>query len=557
MTIYLLECDYVSSAQNSYDSANSLVSVLTRPRPPRFWFASSAYRANMAQLRSRIQEIEDNIWQALARDYPKFRYRRQNQTVVISYLTGGSPVYINYGEIWKIKSWGHNEYYEALDTINRMQSRLWNNNVILDRNWQDEFRRLGVQLNIINNRNCSRFAEPLPWAPPSLPICPPAPPAPPGPVYPVWPCPPLPQQNLWLPHETRNWSITGWGLPADCPPGFFCPAVIRSIPHIAKIENRELVYMLPEGGFRGKIVWLFHGNNSNARDWFTDYEKIQYVKDFLDNGYVVAAYESFNRVNKKWSATANVSTNRDVVGMRKAKDFLLSLVPFNLASAQVHYGAGMNSGATFVSYASGALGLTGVSMHNAIGLNSIIRSSSYAANTMWNVASNDITIDNSDASDNFNFLTVNRPSLGKKYLTQNAIPISVEIIDAIPGVSTLIATTIVQGLYSNQFINADGTITSKYSDASRTTRESYLYTTIPSIIASAFGNDVVNASRYNNDIIALIKIAFGDHEFAGFYRQQTAGGTSFSGGTPAFTQYLVNVDRLFFDNPNFVLPTPV
>ena len=172
------ECDFVGGAKSSYESADNIVRVLDKHKRG----AVTARRNNMNLLRAKIQEIESNLWEALARDYPKFKFRRQNQTIVVNYAGDGNVIYVNPGETYKIKSWGVNDYYEALDTINRLQNRLWNNSASLDRRWMDDWKRLDKQLFTIDRRNCKGFIEPSP-GPIGInpPICLPKPPNPPGP----------------------------------------------------------------------------------------------------------------------------------------------------------------------------------------------------------------------------------------------------------------------------------------------------------------------------------------------------------------------------------------
>jgi len=508
------ECDFVGLAKGSYESADNVVRVLTTQRR----LSSSQVRTNMNALRSSIQNIENNLWEALARDYPKFRFRRQNQTIVLNYYGDGRAVYINPGEVFKIKGWGVNDYYEALDTINRLQNRIWSNSIkTLDRRWQDDWRRLDKQLATIDRRNCKGFSEVLPG--PIIiqpPICLPKPPNPPGPVLPIFPCPPVPSQGSWSSNDKRNWGVIGWNI-SDLFPAINGFAINR--PSINIIGGREFIFYRTPGTNPTKILWLFHGTGGSARSWFTDYEKVKYLKKFIDAGYAVAAFESYNRISKKWTLTVNPATNREVNGLRTCQSYLnsLGLLPSN------QYGVGMSAGGAMVSYAAGQLGLTKIVIHNAAGVNSIIRNPSYNANTLWMVSNNDLVIDNSPASDNYNYLLTNRPNLTVGYFNQQGTKITSTIFDDIPGISTVVADAIISGLVSGGFIESNGSLTNKYLSAGRTIRQQYLQNTIPTILIVAFSTDQDTYRKYSNDIIDQIKISFSDHEFSGWQRTESAG----------------------------------
>lgn len=507
------ECDFVGSALSSYNLADNVVKILTTQRR----IATSTYRSNVGLLRNYIQSVENSVWEALARDYPKFKFRRQNQTIVVNYLGDGQSVYINPGEVYKIKSWGVNDYYEALDTINRLQNRLWNSRAKLDRRWIDDWKRLDKQLSNIDRRNCKGYVEPSPG--PiiiSPPICLPKPPRPPGPQLPVYPCPPVPAQGIWSDNDKRNWDIIGWNTSNLSPAiaGFFI-----NRPSINLINGRELIFYRTPGSNPTKLIWLFHGAGGSARSWFTDYEKIKYIKKFTDAGYAVAAYESYNRISKKWTLTANPITNREIIGLTSAQNYLrsLGLLPSN------QYGVGMSAGGAMVSYAASTLGLTKIAIHNAVGINSVIRNANYNVSTLWMLSNNDLLIATSQANDNYNYLVTNKPTLNVGYYVQQATKITSQIFDDIPFISTPVASAIVSGLQSNGFISGDGSITDKYLLAGRSIREGYLQNTIPTIISAAFGNDQEIYRKYASDIIDQIKISFSDHEFSGWVRSESGG----------------------------------
>lgn len=533
------ECDFVGGAKSSYELADNIVSVLDNHKKG----SVSVRRNNMNLLRTKIQEIESNLWEALARDYPKFRFRRQNQTIVVNFLGDSRAVYVNPGEVYKIKSWGVNDYYEALDTINRLQNRLWNNTAKLDRRWMDDWKRLDKQLAIIDRRNCKGFTEPSPG--PIViqpPICLPKPPNPPGPVLPIYPCPPVPVQGLWSSNDKRNWGVIGWNT-SDVYPAIYGFAINR--PSINLIDGREFIFYKTPGTNPTKILWLFHGTGGSARSWFTDYEKVKYVKKFVDAGYAVAAYESYNRISKKWTLTANPGTNREITGLMACQSYLanINLLPRVCTAVSsinpqtgattitqscsfvgvTQYGAGMSAGGAMVTYAATSLGLDKVAIHNAAGVDSVVRNASYTADTLWMVSNNDLIAEIPQANDNYNYLLSNRPDLTVGYYNQQGTKITASIFDDIPNVSSLVAASIISGLVSNGFINIDGTVTNKYSSAGRTLRESYLQSTLPGIISSAFISDQDTYRKYAADIIDQLKISFSDHEFSGWQRTEVGG----------------------------------
>jgi hypothetical protein len=505
------ECSFVSSAKSAYDTADNIVRTLERQRRA----SISARRNYISAIRSDIQTIENNLWEALARDYPRFKFRRQNQTIVVNYY-GDTVVYINPGEVYKIKSWGVNDYYEALSTVNRLQNKLWRYTATLDRRWKDDWQRLDKQLNTIDRRNCKGNFEPSPG--PIVitpPICLPRPPNPPGPDFPIYPCPPVPLQGNWSSNDQRNWGITGWT------PGVF-PAIhgfAINRPSVNIINGRELIFYRTPGTFPTKLIWLFHGTRQSARNWFTDYEKVKYLKKFIDAGYAVAAYDSFNRISRKWTLTVNSATNREVLGIKSAQSYLSSLgiLPTN------QYGVGMSAGANMASYAAVELGLSKIVIHNAAGVNASIRNANYNANTLWMVSNNDLTFLTSLASDNYNYLLTNRPALTVGYYNQQGTKITSAIFDDIPGISTVVADAIISGLVSGGFIESNGTLTNKYVSAGRTIRDQYLQNTIPTILIAAFSTDQETYRKYANDIIDQIKISFSDDEFSGWQRSESAG----------------------------------
>lgn len=533
------ECDFVGGAKSSYELADNIVRVLDKNKRG----SISTRRNDMNLLRSKIQEIESNLWEALARDYPKFRFRRQNQTIVVNYTNDSQVVYVNPGEVYKIKSWGVNDYYEALDTINRLQNRLWNNSSSLDRRWMDDWKRLDKQLSTIDRRNCKGFVEPSPG--PIViqpPICLPRPPNPPGPVLPIYPCPPVPVQGVWSANDKRNWGVIGWNT------GDTFPAIAGYVinrPSITMIDGRELVFYKTPGTNPSKLVWLFHGAGGSARSWFTNYEQIKYVKKFVDAGYAVAAYESYNRISKKWTVTANTNTNRELIGLLACQSYLanINLLPRVCTAVSninpqtgattisqscsfvgiTQYGVGMSAGGGMVSYAASPMGLAKIAIHNASGFDSVIRNPAYNADTLWMVSNNDLIINNSEANDNYNYLLTNRPDLSSAYYNQQGSMITSAMFDDIPNVSTVVANAIVSGLVSGGFINSNGTLTTKYLLAGRTVREGYLQNTIPAIVSTAFSTDQETYRKYSNDIIDQIKIAFSEHEFSGWVRSEVGG----------------------------------
>jgi hypothetical protein len=531
------ECDFVALARTTYEKGDDIVRTLNHQKKN----SASVRKSLTTALRGYLSDIEDYLWQALARDYPQFRYRRQGQTIVVDYNGGGQSITIQEGEVYKIKSWGHNEYYEALDTINRLQGRMLTiTSSQINRKWHDNWRRLDRQINIIYERNCAGRPEPSPGPDPI--VCPPMNPVP-TPYTPVWPLPLVAYAGMWSLSDQRNWGVTGWSMSGSTIPGV-SGIVWYNAPSIVKIEGRELVFYSPSAT-PTKLVWLFHGNGGSARSWFTDYEKIKYVKKFLDAGYAVAAYESYNRISRKWAPSVNPDTNREIKGLLACQDFLASIGilrrvatvvstinPYTLRTTQTttysvvgvtQYGVGMSAGGGMVSYAAGAMGLRKIAIHNAAGIDSVIQNAAYAADTLWMVSANDIVFGNSDANANYNYLVTNRPSLTVAYYSQAGTKITSAIFDDIPSVSGTVADAIVAGLYAGGFTNVDGTLTTKYSIATRAVRDQYLQATIPTIVSTAFGNDQDTYRKYANDIMDQIKISFSDHEFSGWQRSESVG----------------------------------
>lgn len=536
----LAECDFVDRAKTRYELADDIVRTLDRQRK----VSASTRRDYNNTIKRYISEIEDFLWQALVRDYPEVRYRRQGQTVVISYSNSAQVIYVNPGEVYKIKSWGHNEYYEALDTINRLQSQMWTNNFASDRRWKDDWRRLDKQINTIKERECRRRPEITPGP---IVITPPRCPPKPDPYIGCWPPLPVPSCSMWSLSDQRNWSVAGWSMGGSSIPGTVGLQIVNA-PLIFNIEGRELVYYGGYGGgigFQRKIVWLFHGAGGSARGWFTDYEKVKYIKKFLDAGYAVAAYDSYNRVSRKWAPTANPATNREIIGLRACQAHLAKLGVLNAVTTTVRevnpftgaerftvtsayvgtsqFGVGMSNGGGMVSYAAGPMGLAKIAIHNAAGIESVIQSAGYSTPTLWMVSAEDIVINNADANANYNYMTTNKPSVSVAYYTQQGTKITSAIFDDIPSVSTVVADAIITGLFNGGFINSNGTLTSKYSSAQLAIRDQYLKNTIPAIVSTAFGNDQATYVKYANDIMDQIKISFSDHEFSGWQRVESGG----------------------------------
>jgi hypothetical protein len=534
---FATECDYVNNALLAYDTGDGFVSLIEKTRRGQ----ATDRRDHLNLLRSQIQSIENNLWEALARDYPKFKFRRQNQTIVVNYGTA-NVIYINPGEVYKIQAWGVNDYYEALDTINRLQGKLWNYATVVTRRWKDDWKRLERQLKTINRRNCQGRTEVKPG--PIIITPPPTIPAPPyicGPELPVYPGRPIPIQGNWSTADKRNWAIPNWN------DGDIFPLVVGYVinrPSIYIIDGREFIFYKTPGTNPTKLLWLFHGTDGSARSWFTDYEKVNYVKKFIDAGYAVCAYESFNRLSKKWAPSANTTTNREIIGLKNCQQLMINqnLVPaictassqtnpytgtittFNNCSIAIsQFGVGMSAGGGMVSYAAGSLGLSKVAIHNASGLSAVIQNASYNVDTLWMISTNDTVINSTDASVNYNYLLTNKPSLTTQYYNQPGTKITSAIFDAIPNISTVVANAIVAGLVSNGFIVSGGALTSKYSSAGRLTRQQYIQNDIPVLIGTAFGNDTTNYHKYLGDIIDQIKISFSDHEFSGWQRTENAG----------------------------------
>jgi hypothetical protein len=536
-SLAVTECAYVSSAKSAYDTADAIVNSLENTKKRNV----TSRRNNMNLLKASIQSIENNIWEALARDYPKFKFRRQNQTIIVNYGSSNT-IYVNPGEIYKISSWGVNDYYEALDTVNRLQAKLWNDTSFLTRNWKDDWKRLDKQLNAIDRRNCKNNFEPKPGPIVILPPpCLPRPPNPPGPIVPIYPCPPIPSQLNWSTLDKRNWSLIGWNI------GDVFPAVVGytiNRPSLYQIDGREFVFYKTPGTTPTRLLWLFHGAGGSARSWFTDYEKVLYVKKFVDAGYAVCAYDSYNRISKKWTPTADVANNRELSGLKACRALMsnLNLVPsVNTSVSSVNpytgistvttntsinipqYGAGMSAGGGFVSYAAQPLGLQKIAIHNATGFDSVIRNASYDVKTLWMLSNSDIIVNNTEALNNYNYLQANKPSLTVGYYNQQPTKMTAAIFDAIPEISTVVANAIITGLTTNSFIDGSGNILSKYTSAGRTLREQYIKGDIPAIISTAFGNDQATCNKFIADIMDQIKISFSDHEFSGWQRTESAG----------------------------------
>lgn len=536
----LAECDFVDRARARYELADDIVRTLDKLRR----VSTSTRRDYNNAIKLYLSEIEDFLWQALIRDYPEARYRRRGQTVVISYTNNAQVVYVNPGEVYKIKSWGHNEYYEALDTINRLQSQMWTNTIKLDRRWKDDWKRLDKQLNTVKERECRGRPE---LRPGPIVITPPRCIPKPDPYIISWPPLPPPSCPMWSLSDQRNWSIPGWSMGGSTIPGTVGLQVVNA-PMIWNVDGRELVYYGAYGsgiGFQQKIVWLFHGAGSSARSWFTDYEKVKYIKKFLDAGYAVAAYDSYNRVSRKWAPTANPATNRDIIGLKACQELLASVGVFRKVCTSVsaynpytgretitqtcgyvgtsQFGVGMSNGGAFVPYAAGQMGLAKVAIHNAAGIESVIQSASYTTPTVWTVSAEDIVINNADANTNYSYMTTNKPAVSVGYYTQQGTKMTSAIFDDIPSVSTVVADAIIAGLYAGGFLNSNGTLTNKYSSAQVAIRDQYLKNSIPAIVSTAFGNDQATYVKYANDIIDQIKISFSDHEFSGWQRSESAG----------------------------------
>lgn len=530
------ECDFVAGARSSYSTADNVVKTLSNQRKN-----TRINRRNLFNsLRVYLQDIETNIWGALERDFPKFRFRRRNQTIIVNY--NNNEIYVNPGEVSKIQSWGVNDYYEALDLINRLQNGLWDSSANLGRNWERDWDRLDRQLDTIYRRNCLRQEEPRPGpivivAPPTVP----QPPEPPGP-YVCWPPLPVPTQSFWSTNDKRNWGIIGWNA-SD----FYSATAGYEIdrPSINIVDGREFVFYRRPGTTVTKIVWLFHGTGGSARSWFTDYEKVKYVKKLVDAGYAVAAYESYNRISKKWTVTANPVTNREILGLQACQDFLAkaglirkvctavsSINPYTGETkvsqtcgfvGLYQFGVGMSSGGGMVSYAASTIGLSKIVIHNASGINQIVRGSGYYVKTLWMVSNNDLLVNNSEANDSYNYLLTNNSTYAGGYYSQQGTKITAAIFDDIPSVSTPVASAIVAGLEAAGFISSGGALTDKYPLAGRTVRETYLQQTIPAIISAAFVSDQLTYQKCVNDIIDQIKISFSEHEFSGWQRTESGG----------------------------------
>ena len=530
------ECDFVAGARSSYSTADNIVKMLSNQRKN-----TRVNRRNLFNsLRGYLQDIETNMWGALERDFPKFKFRRRNQTIVVNYNT--SEIYINPGEVSKIQSWGVNDYYEALDLINRLQNGLWDSSANLGRNWERDWDRLDRQLDTVYRRNCLRQEEPRPGpiviiAPPTLP----EPPEPPGPWI-CWPPLPVPTQSFWSTNDKRNWGIIGWNT-SDIYPAAAGWEIDR--PSVNVVDGRELIVYRRPGTTVSKLVWLFHGTGESARNWFTDYEKVKYVKKLVDAGYAVAAYDSYNRVTRRWVLTANAATNREILGLQAAQDFLAkagilrkvctAVSSINPVTGEtrvsqtcgyvnvLQYGVGMDTGGDLATYAASAMQLSKVVLHNAVGATPVLRGNGYYVKTLWLVSNNDLFISNSAANDNYNYLLTNNSAYAGGYYNQQGTKITSAIFDDIPSISTPVANAIVAGLEAAGFISSGGALTDKYQLAGRTVRETYLQQTIPAIISAAFVSDQITYQKYANDIIDQIKISFSDRSFSGWQRTESGG----------------------------------
>lgn len=554
------ECDFIGLARSTYASGDDIVDLLDKQKK----LNRNDRKSYNKILKGYLGDIEDYLWQALERDYPKFRYRSSSTTIAVDYRTDPTIIYINPGEVYKIKSWGHNEYYEALDTINRLQSQMIANDTKLDRRWQDDWKRLNKQINIIFERNCRKIIkEPRPQ--PVIiecPATPPCPPNPPGPGFINWPPIPVAVYPQWDEKDKRNWSVTGWTTYGSPIPGQ-CGILPYDAPTIVKIDGRDFIYYKPTNvKVATKILWLFHGSGGDATSWFVQYEKVKYIKKFLDAGYMVCAYESYNRVNKKWSITPNLNTNRDISGLKACQDHLIknnlvtvvypSLSPpiynpytgvykypeYKAVIGARQFGVGMSRGGDMVTYAAAEMNLNSVVVHNAEGQASAIKGATYSAATLWMISANDSTGSNinADALANYNWLVTNKAGLAGGFYSQVATKITSAMFDDIPNISTPVAEAIVTGLTSSGFIDGSGNVTSKFTSASRTVRELYNDNTIPGIIALAFGADSATYNKYVNDIMDQIRIAFSIHEFSGWQRSIVSSTLTYTDRDLAFFQ---------------------
>lgn len=540
------ECDFIDQARGLYRKGDDIVDTLDRQKK----IAPGRQRTLTKDLKFYISEIEDFLWKALEKDYPKFKYRKTGQTIVVSYLGTGASVTINPGEINKIKPWGHNDYYEALDTINRLQSRMYTLTVKLDRNWLDDWKRLNKQINVVFERNCKKEVEefvpgPVIILPP--PTIPP-PENPPGPGYIEWPPLPISQYPSWEERNKRNWSVTGWYDYGSSIPGTVGIALAPNAPNIVKIEGREFIYYKPTTVTRAsKVLWIFHSGGGHARGYFVGYEKLKYIKKFLDAGYLVCAYESHNRSTGKWALTADKVKNKDIIGLKACQKFLIdkNLVNYVLPSCMpminpftgvtsypdcqpvitaTQYGIGHGRGGDMVSYVATSMNLAKIMIHNAPGVDGAFQATTYNVPTAWLLSANDNASGdnvNPGATANFNWMITNKPSVSTALYTQAATRIKAETFDDMPGVSTLVANAIVSGLYSGGFIDVSGDPTIKYINATNKVRRDYIEETIPAIVATAFGADTENYRRYVNDIIDQIQISFSDHTFSGSQRSMS------------------------------------
>lgn len=532
----IVECDFVELARSSYDIADGLVNLLSSQRKAKV----ADRRDSMNSLRYYVQSVENNLWEALARDFPKFKFRRQNQTIVISYNTSGQTVTIAPGEVSKIQSWGVNDYYEALDTINRLENNLYNNGAVFNRRWKDDWKRLGHQLLTIDRRNCKGFVEPTPGPvvitpPASVPL----PPSLPGPQLPKYPCPAIPAQGSWSTRDTRNWSVMGWNNSQVIP---MANNLQVGRPSIVTIAGRELIYYSPVDVTKTpttKVVWLFHGRHESARTWFTDYEKVKYIKKLTDAGFIVVAYDSQNRISRKWALSGAPSNNREIIDLKACQDYLASAGVLKRVCTSVsmlnpqtgqttisescswtsqQFGVGMHTGGAMASFAASALGLSKVILHNSQGATQIIRNANYNVNTLWMLSANDLGISNSEALDNYSYLQSNKPSLTTALYTQVATKITAAIFDDITNITTPIAEAIISGLTSGGFIDGSGVPTTKYSSANNSLRETYLQVNISAIVAAAFDAQAEDYRKYLADVIEQIRISFSDEEFSGWQR---------------------------------------
>lgn len=193
-------------------------------------------------------------------------------------------------------------------------------------------------------------------------------------------------------------------------------------------------YYVPEA--HDGIIFMFHGRNGCGECMFDKGDTRDMVNDAISRGYAVVALDSFDRVNREWNLDPSAATNVDMQRVNALRNNLISRG--KISATEPVYLLGVSNGGMFASLLSQqalpAFGFDVAAQALYVAPGHLETMAVTQTPTIFALAENDTTIDNSRAISNFGGLLAR--DIPTRLITNHPSPVHMNRFWGIEGLSS-------------------------------------------------------------------------------------------------------------------------